>query len=431
MRACIHRGSGEIGGNCVELEQDGFRIVLDVGRPLAAGRHQEVPLPDVPGLASGDDPHLLGVILSHSHQDHWGLMPQVHPDVPRYIGKAAANILRAAEFWGTGIDLAETGHLENRQPLVLGPFTITPYLNDHSAFDGYSLLIEAGGSRLFYTGDFRGHGRKGRLFHELLAKPPADVDVLMCEGTNVHREDLGDGAEQTPTETQGEKDLTATLRGTDGFVVVLGSPQNIDRLVTTYRAGLRAKRDLVVDLYAADVAAATGRATVPQLSDDWPRVHVYLPHTQRVRILKSKEFHRVAGLLTKRLFVENLAAEPSKYVLFGSFQAELPRLLATSRLKIGAVVWSMWDGYLAGASGVRLQSQLAEAGIPLIHHHTSGHARPQQLQELVAAMAPGRVVPIHTDSPEDLVTLAGRSGATPGDHEWWTVGAAADDRSAV
>jgi len=54
MRACIHRGSGEIGGNCVELEQDGFRIVLDVGRPLAAGRHQEVPLPDVPGLASGD-----------------------------------------------------------------------------------------------------------------------------------------------------------------------------------------------------------------------------------------------------------------------------------------------------------------------------------------------------------------------------------------
>ena len=205
MRACIHRGTGEIGGNCVELEQDGYRLVLDVGRPLTAGRNEEVPLPDIPGLATGDDPHLLGVILSHGHQDHWGLMSQVHPDVPRYIGKAAADILRAAKFWGTGIDLAETGHLADRQPLVLGPFTITPYLNDHSAFDGYSLLVAAGGSRLFYTGDFRGHGRKGRLFHELLANPPADVDVLMCEGTNVHREDLGDTAEQTPTETRSRR----------------------------------------------------------------------------------------------------------------------------------------------------------------------------------------------------------------------------------
>jgi ribonuclease J len=429
MRARIHRGTEEI-GSCVELEHDGYRLVLDVGRSLTAGRDDEVALPGVPGLATGDDPHLLGVILSHGHPDHWGLMAQVHPDVPRYLGKAAADILRAAKFWGTGIDLAETGHLEHRKPFVLGPFTITPYLNDHCAFDAYSLLVEAGESRLFYTGEFRGLGRKGKLFDELLLDPPTDVDALVCEGMHAHREELGDAAEPATTESQVEKDLAATMKGTDGLVVVLSSPQNIDRLVTTYRAALRAKRDLVLDLYGADVAAATGHAAVPQLGEDWPRVRVYLPHSQRVRVLKSKEFHRVAAVLTKRSFAEHLAAEPSKYVLFGSFQSELERLRAAGP-RIGAVVWSMWDGYLTEPSGVTLRRDLAEAGIPLIHHHTAGPAQREQLQELVAAMRPGRVVPIHTDLPEGSAARVGQPGAEPGDQGWWTVGEGADDRNAV
>jgi hypothetical protein len=41
---------------------------------------------------------------------------------------AFADVLRAAEFWGTGIDLHETGHLQHRVPIQIGPFTITPYL---------------------------------------------------------------------------------------------------------------------------------------------------------------------------------------------------------------------------------------------------------------------------------------------------------------
>ena len=118
-------------------------------------------------------------------------------------------------------------------------------------------------------------------------------------------------------------------------------------------------------------------------------------------------------------------------MLFGSYQSELKALLSPGGSRVGAVVWSMWDGYLTEPSGVTLRRDLEEAGIPLIHHHTSGHARPQQLQELVAAMRPGRVVPIHTDAPKELVTLVGRPGAVPGNHEWWTVSTTADDRSAV
>ena len=46
--------------------------------------------------------------------------------------------------------------------IEIGPFRITPQLVDHSAFDAYALLVEADGKRVYYSGDFRAHGRKGR-----------------------------------------------------------------------------------------------------------------------------------------------------------------------------------------------------------------------------------------------------------------------------
>src|SRR5918999_5500703 len=167
MRARIHRGAHEIGGNCVELEVGGKRIVLDLGRPLGVAPDEEVDLPAIPGLTSPDD-SLVGLILSHPHQDHYGLVAQAERSVPVYIGKAAAAILEAVAFFTrSGIALGPSGFLENRRPLVLEPFTITPYLVDHSAFDSYALLIDGGGRRLFYSGDVRAHGRKAALVKAL------------------------------------------------------------------------------------------------------------------------------------------------------------------------------------------------------------------------------------------------------------------------
>ncbi|MCX5684860.1 MAG: hypothetical protein NT049_14420, partial [Planctomycetota bacterium] len=53
MRVCIHRGTHEIGGTCVEIEAQGKRIVLDVGLPLDADA-ADAPLPKVAGFAEAD-----------------------------------------------------------------------------------------------------------------------------------------------------------------------------------------------------------------------------------------------------------------------------------------------------------------------------------------------------------------------------------------
>ena len=127
----------------------------------------------------------LGIVLSHPHFDHYGLLAKVPHSIPVYLGEAAARILQEGViFTSMGISIAPAGFLRHRQSFALGPFHITAYLNNHSAFDAYSLLVEAGGRKVFYTGDIRAHGRKATLFEELVRYPPSDVEVLLMEGTD-------------------------------------------------------------------------------------------------------------------------------------------------------------------------------------------------------------------------------------------------------
>jgi hypothetical protein len=161
VRIRILRGAHEVGGSCVEVEALDSRIILDVGKPLWADWGETVPLPAVPGLADGSDPSLAGVVISHPHLDHYGLVDQVSPRVPLYIGREAAALLKAAEFFSAaGIDLHPTGYLADRVPLQIGAFTVTPFLADHSAFDSYSLLVEAGGGESFIRATSGGMGAR-------------------------------------------------------------------------------------------------------------------------------------------------------------------------------------------------------------------------------------------------------------------------------
>jgi hypothetical protein len=65
MQVCIHRGTKEIGGTCIEIESRGQRIVLDVGLPLDAVDRDAHPLPSAGGFEA-PDATLLGVIISRT-----------------------------------------------------------------------------------------------------------------------------------------------------------------------------------------------------------------------------------------------------------------------------------------------------------------------------------------------------------------------------
>jgi len=99
----IHRGTKEIGGSCVEIWTDSTRIVVDFEMPLVnsdktpfdsrAIKNLSVKeliskgvLPDIKGFY--EKPENTALILSHAHQDHFGLIKYVNEKCKIYLGKA-------------------------------------------------------------------------------------------------------------------------------------------------------------------------------------------------------------------------------------------------------------------------------------------------------------------------------------------------------
>lgn len=413
FRGRVHRGTQHIGGSCIEVEAEGSRLLLDLGLPLAAEAMTAELLPDVSGLRA-PDPTLQAIVLSHGHGDHWGLIPACTPAIPLAMGAATARIMQAAApFVPNAFAPHVSYELADRKPLQIGAFTITPYLVDHSAYDAYALLIEAAGRRLFYSGDIRAHGRKGALFERLIDAPPGRIDTMLMEGSSLGRLDE---YSQFPREVEIEGRLIEDLTN-PGLVVISASAQNIDRMVSIYRACKRTGRTLLLDLYAMEILRATGNANLPDVG--WPNLAVYVPEYQRRQIKRNQRFDLLEPYKSARIYRERLTETADRTVML--FRPAMSADIEAANLWTGArAIWSQWDGYLKDGPGARLKADLAARGVPLTVIHTSGHASIADLKRLAAALDPARLIPIHTFEG-DRYSRYFQNVTRRNDGEWWDV----------
>jgi ribonuclease J len=412
MRCRILRGCHEIGGNCIEIESLGQRIVLDVGLPLDAPDPDEIPLHDVEGFKVSSE-SLLGVVISHPHQDHYGLAHRLPEETSFLIGKAAEAILEAATlFTPSGLKMKNVKHLSDRIAIRLGPFTITPFLVDHSAYDSYAILVESEGKRLFYTGDFRAHGRKAGMTDRLIENPPKNVDILLMEGTCIGREDRTHRTEDALV-----PDLADIFGKTSGMPLVWCSGQNIDRIVTIWKACIASNRQFIMDMYTAQILRATENPRLPQA--EWRNIRVFLPDTQRWRIKKEEAFHISNSYKPYRIHWNELAAAASQSVML--FRPSMFRDLERADcLKDGCVICSVWEGYLEGEKNRWFTKWMQDSGLPLHICHTSGHASIPDLRRMRDAFGDAVVVPVHLTDRERFVELFGNVRLRE-DGEWWEI----------
>lgn len=392
MRLRIHHGAAQIGGNCIELASAGKTILLDLGLPLDSAPK----VPPVAGLGE-DDGTLLGVILSHPHLDHYGLLPELRADLPVWLGRGAQRLLDAAAPFAPNSTLPQAiTPYEDRKPFKVGPFSITPYLMDHSAYDANALLVEADGKRLFYTGDFRGHGRKAKAFERFIANPPADIDVMLMEGTTIGRD------EPPSTEQDVEEQTVSLMRDCPSMTLACFSGQNIDRFVTFFRASMRSGRTFVIDAYMANLidALALDSLPDPRTSD---RLRVYLPRAQRRRIITDKRFDLIDRYKAQRIYAEELQANPQCYAMM--FRTSIAGDLDRMDLQSGCLIYSLWPGYLdRDSTDLREWAKRKEIDFHIVH--SSGHASSHDLYRMAQAVAPQRLLPIHTVHPERYASLS-------------------------
>jgi ribonuclease J len=393
MEVTIHKGSQEIGGNCIQVSSGNATILLDVGQPLSTDSR---PV-DVSRLAVD------AVLISHPHRDHFGLMVSLPPGTPVYMGKLARSLIDTTQvFLGNERYALEFHHFKAWRPFTIGDFTITPYLVDHSAVDAYAFLIEAEGKRLFYSGDLRSHGRKGILFDNLVKRPTRDIDLLLLEGTMIRRNN-----DLFPDEKSVENAIFQTIRQQKNISFLLSSSQNIDRIVSAYRACKRAHKLLVIDIYTAWVLEQVQTVSRSSPCLDRPEVRVHAKGSQYERLKANREYFGDFGnrLFRKRVMPEELRETPEAFLYFGKMSSfGLIDQFKNAAAPVN-VIYSQWLGYLDGNHPEYFGSEEIAAcrrdpAVSFVYAHTSGHAPVDDLQRLAAALKPRVLVPIHTEDAD-------------------------------
>jgi len=158
------------------------------------------------------------------------------------------------------------------------------------------------------------------------------------------------------------------------------------------------------------------------ISRPWTHVRTVedIPHSQRIQLVKKNIAPLVDSYRGFRLWPEQLAEQAPRSVML--FRGWMMRDLDQARALMGArVFWSQWDGYLAAqGTGAALKADCERRGIPFESIHTSGHASPRDLKRLAAAVAPKRLIPIHTFEREKFPSLF-ENVSLVDDGEWVSV----------
>lgn len=409
MHFKIHRGTQEIGGSCVEVWTETTKILIDFGMPLVEkdgrefdfNKYKDLPpdkliqagvLPDVKGIYSNDNFLINGLLISHAHQDHWGLYNFINPEIKCYLSRATKKLIEINNlFTPHNTVIKNPQYFEKEIAFRIGDITVTPFWADHSAFDSYSFLVEAEGKSIFYSGDFRGHGRKSKAFKWFIQNAPQSVDYLLLEGTSIGR-----SGEHFKNETCIENELVSlfTMNGKSNLIYTSG--QNIDRIVSIYRSCVRTNKTLVVDVYVATILKELSEfAQIPYPSDGFKTLKVIFPYYTSKRLAKEGNEKILYQFKKFKISKEEISGCPDKYVMIirPSMQKDLERIAGIDG---GNLIYSMWEGYLKKPDTKKFIEYFENREFTIHTIHTSGHADIDTLKHMVEAINPKNIVPIHT-----------------------------------
>jgi len=420
MKIIIHGGANQIGGNCIEVIHNNTRLIIDTGIPItnADGTpfnsdifnklsdkelFEQGLLPDIKGLYHRDKPEINAVLLSHYHQDHYGWIKYIHSAIPCFLGEVSYKMIEAGKIINTEWKsiIKNPFYINSWKTFSINNIiNITPFLMDHSASDSYFFVIEAKDKRIVYTGDFRSHGRKGKLFKSFLDQCPLPVDLLLVEGTT-----LGDVNRDFITETEIEKKILEICRNTEGFVLGLTSSQNIDRIVSFYKAALKSGRTLVIDPYQAYILDQVGW-NVPRADGNY-KIKVLYSYFISKKIAETGNTEILYKYKRSKITKEKLREEPGQFLLLIR-NSTLKDLQIIGNMNYAKLIYSLWSGYKQEKRTQDFLNKLKKLGIIIEDVHTSGHTDLKSIKKLIDKLKPQKIIPIHTEHWKTFETLSNK-----------------------
>ncbi len=244
-------GLGEIGMNAMlygfGTKRQRKWILVDLGLSFAG--------PDLPGIdllmpdltfieKMKDD--LLGLIITHAHEDHIGAVADMWPKIkcPVYATRFAAGLLETKRLNEPGAPKVPMKIVEPGAKFDLGPFNLEYVRMAHSIPESCGVAIRTGAGLVMHTGDWKidetpldGWATDEKRLREI---GDEGVLALVSDSTNIMREG------QSASETDVAKGLEAFIQDAPGRVVVTTFASNVSRLRAVADAAKACGRTVVV-----------------------------------------------------------------------------------------------------------------------------------------------------------------------------------------
>ncbi len=380
---CALGGSGEIGMNVNLYGCDGKWLMVDLGMTFSgSGDYPGIDLvfADLDFIEERRE-DLLGVVLTHAHEDHIGAVPYFAADlgVPLYATPFTARLVQAKldeAGIAKDIDLRIVDHLDRFE---LGKFGIRYVPLAHSIAEGNALLIDTPYGNIFHTGDWK-------LDDEPLIGVPATAEeltrigddgvlALVCDSTNVFNPEAS-GSEGGVL--RGLMEEVGKHKGKRVLVTTFAS--NVARLQTLGEVAKAHRRKLCVAGRSLDRIISTGKASgylkkFPEIVDF--DTAMKLPRGEVMILATGGQGEPRAALARIAEGNHQIGLDDGDVVLFSS------REIPGNEIAIGAI-----------------QNKLALNGIVLVSGrqspiHVSGHPGRPELQALYGWIRPDILVPVH------------------------------------
>jgi ribonuclease J len=375
-------GSGEIGMNVNLYGCNGKWLMVDLGMTFSGNEYPGVDLvfADLEFIEENRD-DLIGVVLTHAHEDHIGAVPYFAADldVPLYATPFTARLVaQKLEEAGlaASVELKVIDHLDRFQ---LGPFGIRYVPLAHSIAEGNALLIDTPHGNIFHTGDWKLDDEPQigvpATVQELTRIGDDGVLALVCDSTNVFNP-LPSGSEGGVL--RGLHEEVAKHKGRRVLVTTFAS--NVARLQTLGTVARDANRKLCIAGRSLDRIIAAGKAS--GYLKDFPEIIDFdramnLPRGEVMIVATGGQGEPRAALARIAEGNHPIALEEGDVVLFSS------REIPGNEIAIG-----------------RIQNILAGRGVVLVSGkqspiHVSGHPGRPELEALYSWIRPQVLVPVH------------------------------------
>ncbi|CAM1646511.1 ribonuclease J [Bartonella apihabitans] len=382
-------GVGEIGMNLgvYGFGPEGNRqwLMVDLGVSFAGPELPGVDLvmPDIRFLEN-ERPNLLGLVVTHAHEDHFGAILDLWPKlkIPVYCTAFTAGLLETKrELDYSSYDVPVTLFKAGDQ-FELGPFAIEAIAVAHSIPEPVSLAIKTSLGTVIHTGDWKidnepslGAPTDEKRFSEL---GDEGVLALVCDSTNSMREGV------SPTEHDVLKSLTEIIANERGRVAITTFSSNVGRIISIARAAKEAGRQVLLVgrsiKRSVTVAEELGylEGIDPFLNEeDYP----YIPRDKIVMVLTGSQGEQRAALAKlSRDEMRSLALTAGDTVIYSS------RSIPGNERSI-----------------IDTQNRLIDMGVKIITDHdalvhVSGHPRRSDLKKMYEWVRPKILVPVHGEA---------------------------------